>query len=163
MSNNSNNPSPFSNYPNQGRALLAKVKGSNCRHEYRLQFMRKTEQTKCAYCDLDFGASYHNWLQMALDHVVPTKTGLERCIPIVWLDDISNKVLACSACNGFRNCYRLSDEETCPTTLDRFYDLRDRVFLARKALILESHAREKAFFESKPWATSTMAKPIENY
>ena len=143
---------PFASYPEGGRALLGKVKGANCRHEYGLQFMRKTGQTCCAFCGLDFAASYQNWLQMALDHVVPTRTGTEKCIPAEWLDDSSNKVLACAACNGFRNRYKLSDVEVCPTTLDGFYDLRDRVFAERKTLVMESHQREQTFFDGKPWA-----------
>ena len=143
---------PFASYPDSGRALLGRVKGANCRHEYGLQFMRKTEQTCCAFCGLDFAASYQNWLQMALDHVVPTRTGTVKCIPAEWLDDSSNKVLACAACNGFRNRYRLSESEVCPTTLDGFYDLRDRVFAERKALVMESHEWERTFFDKSPWS-----------
>ena len=45
---------PFDEYPEGGRVLLGQVKGANCRHEYGLQFMQKTGQTKCAYC----GSSY---------------------------------------------------------------------------------------------------------
>ena len=143
---------PFENYPGEGRTLLGRVTGSNCRHEYGLKFMRKTGQTCCAYCGLDFAASYQNWLQMALDHVVPTRAGREKCIPEEWLDDISNKVLACAACNGFRNRYKLSDAEVYLTTLEGFYDLRDRVIMERRVLVTESHERERAFFDGKPWA-----------
>ena len=146
------NPLPFASYPEGGRALLGRVKGANCRHEYGLKFMRKTGQTCCAFCGLDFAATYQNWLQMALDHVVPTRTGTAKYIPAEWLDDSSNKVLACAACNGFRNRYKLSEAEVCPTTLEGFYDLRDRVFAERKTLVMESHQREQTFFDGKPWA-----------
>lgn len=145
---------PFAAYPFGGRSLIGRVAGSNCRHGYGLQFIKKTGQTCCAYCGLDFAGAYQNWLQMALDHVVPTRTGAERGIQADWLDDSSNKVLACTACNGFRNRYQLSDAEVSPKTLDEFFDLRDRVFTERKARVTESHLQEKAFFGQSPWSGS---------
>src|SRR3974377_1550394 len=59
---------PFTAYPLHVRHLLAYVKGDTCRHGYGLKFMQKTRQTTCAYCGLEFAASYANWLTMALDH-----------------------------------------------------------------------------------------------
>ena len=47
-----------------------------------------------------------------------------------------------------RNRYQIN---ACPTTLDDFYDLRDRIFLERKAALLRSHESERAYYESKPW------------
>lgn len=109
--------------------------------------MRQTGQTTCAYCGLDFAADYRHWLQMALDHVVPIRTGTVKCISAEWLDDSSNKVLACAACNGFQNRYKLPDDEPCLTTLEGFFALRDRTFIKRRALVQESHSREHKFFE----------------
>ncbi len=142
---------PFGDYPEEGRALLGTVGNGTCRHGYGLRFMHKIGQTTCAYCGLDFAASYRNWLQMALDHVVPTRTGAAKGVRAEWLDDASNKVLACGTCNGFQNRYKITDAEVCPTSLKEFYELRDRVFTERKALVEKSHIREHAFFDQKPW------------
>lgn len=148
---------PFASYPNGGRALLGSVGNGTCRHDYGLRFMQITGQTTCAYCGLDFAASYRNWLQMALDHVIPTRTGTAKCIDAKWLNDTSNKVLACAACNTFQNRYPLPDNELCPTTLEGFYELRDRVFLVRKALVEQRHLQEQAFFDQHPWVSTGAA------
>lgn len=130
---------PFDDYPGAGRDLLGRVGGANCRHEYGLRFVRKTGQTKCAYCGVDFAGSYETWLTMALDHVVPTSVCRALGIKDKWADDCINKVLTCSACNSFRNRYSLPDEPPIGEDLTAFLDLRDRVFAERKALILERH------------------------
>jgi hypothetical protein len=143
---------PFDLYPGAGRQLLEQTpKGSNCRWEYGLKLMRLTGQTRCAYCDADFTASYEVWLTMALDHVVPTSVCIAAKIPVSWTGDYSNTVLACAACNGFCNRYRPSVKFVEPMTLDGFYDLRDRVFEERKEKIRERHSQERTFFEGKPW------------
>ena len=143
--------SPFDEYPSGGRVPLGMVKGANCRHEYGLQFMKKTHQTKCAYCGLDFAASYEAWLTMALDHVVPVSVCRALGIPAEWQEDITNKVLACAACNSFRNRYRSPADVECPQTLDAFYNLRDRIFTERKKAILERHESERDFFNALSW------------
>ena len=148
---------PFAYYPGEGRALLGSVGNGTCRHHYGLRFMRITEQTTCAYCGLDFAANYRNWLQMALDHVVPTRTGTAKGISHEWLNDTSNKVLACAACNTFQNRYQLPNDEPRPQSLEEFYQLRDHVFLARKAKVEQSHLQERAFFDKHSWASTGMA------
>ncbi len=145
---------PFTSYPGQGRKLLGKVVGSNCRHGYGLKFMRVTGQTKCAYCGHDFTVSYENWLQMALDHVVPRSVCGSLRLHDDWVEDCSNKVLACGACNSFFNRYKPSWEFDCPDTLDAFYDLRDRIFEDRKRPILQKHKDERAFFARRAWEQS---------
>jgi 5-methylcytosine-specific restriction endonuclease McrA len=142
---------PFDRYPGEGRELLGRVAGANCRHEYGLAFMQRTGQTRCAYCDADFAASYETWLTMALDHVVPASVCDSMAIPENWGEDYSNRVLACAACNGFRNRYSPIDNIAWPTTLEAFYDLRDRIFAQRRKLIADSHKAERAFFDSRPW------------
>jgi hypothetical protein len=97
---------------------------------------------------MDFVADYKAWLQMALDHVVPASTGKAKGIPEKWLDDSASKVLACAACNGFQNRYPLAEQETCPTTLAEYFDLRDRVFMARKKLVQDSHQKELEYFKA---------------
>lgn len=141
----------FDKYPEGGRKLIGSVSGSNCRHEYCLDFMRKTGQKECAYCGLDFTASYETWLAIALDHVVPRGFCERRRIKLAWSEDASNKVLACAACNSFHNRYTPSAKWSKPKSLDEFYDLRDAVFEERKKLISQKHEEERDFFRSKPW------------
>jgi hypothetical protein len=142
---------PFEDYPGGGRVLLGRVGGANCRRGYGLKFMQKTKQTHCAYCGLDFASSYQNWLQMALDHVVPTSVG--KCLGVSneWVDDMANKVLACAACNGFGNRYKAAVGTICPSTLEAFFDLRDAIFTERKMLVAKRHEDERAFFERRLW------------
>src|SRR5688500_9912407 len=116
---------PFDSYPQHGRALLGVVKGSNCRRDYGLRFMQITGQTSCAYCGRDLVNSYENWLNIALDHVIPTSVCNGFGLPADWIDDCSNRVLACSSCNGFLNRYKPSLDVACPVSLEEFFNLRD--------------------------------------
>jgi hypothetical protein len=143
---------PFDDYPNNGKALLPVPRGTNCRRGYGLDFMRITKQTRCAYCDeVDFAATYRNWLDMALDHVVPVSVCKERDIPTNWRDSSSNRVLACAACNSFKNRYRPSFSFQTPDSFEAFLELRDRIFLERKTLIAQAHQEDRAFFDKRPW------------
>lgn len=142
---------PFDNYPHSGRTLLGRVSGANCRHEYGLKFMKKIRQTTCAYCGLDFAERFENWLQMALDHVVPASVGKGLCMPDEWVEDSANKVLACATCNGFKNRYQAPVGTLCPQTLDDFFDLRDAIFAERKKLVAARHEEERAFFGRRLW------------
>ncbi len=45
----------------------------------------------CAYCGYD-GRPFPNWLQLTVDHIVPTSSG--------GTNDASNKVTACQTCNS---------------------------------------------------------------
>jgi len=45
----------------------------------------------CAYCGYD-GRPFPNWLQLTVDHIVPTSSGGSN--------DDENKVTACQACNS---------------------------------------------------------------
>jgi hypothetical protein len=143
---------PFDDYPNNGKAPLPIPRGTNCRRGYGLDFMRITKQTRCAYCDeVDFTASYRAWLEMTLDHVVPVSVCKERGIPISWRDSSSNRVLACAACNSFRNRYRPSSFLQAPDSFQAFLEIRDSIFLERKTLIAKAHQEDRAFFGERPW------------
>ncbi len=142
---------PFIDYRSGGYKRIGIVSGSNCRHEYGRDFMLKTGQTKCAFCGIDFTSSYRTWLTMALDHVVPASVCKTYNISGEWSEDCSNKVLACTACNSFLNRYTPSKGTGIPRTLAKFYSLRDRIFIERKALIARKHKDEKAFFKKQPW------------
>jgi 5-methylcytosine-specific restriction endonuclease McrA len=143
---------PFSQYPGQGRVLLGRRSGEACRHGYGLTLQTLTAISRCGYCGLDFTSSYQHWLLMQVDHAVPVKMGKRLRIPMNWLDDYANCVLACSACNTFDNQYDDFSVVAGPDSLNSFFDLRDRIFHARKPRILRCHQAEKEFFESTPWA-----------
>lgn len=142
---------PFDSYPDVGKALLGRVTGSNCRHGYGMTFMQVTGQISCAYCGLDFVASFEAFLQMALDHVVPKSVCKTLALPDDWIEDCINKVLACSACNGFDNRFTLQEPCACPPTLEAFCDLRDRIFAERKARIAACRDKEQEFFNRRLW------------
>jgi 5-methylcytosine-specific restriction endonuclease McrA len=143
---------PFTAYPGGGREQLKQRPGLNTRHADAPQFMRITGANKCAYCGLDFTASFDNWLTMVLDHVVPVSVCKNVGIDTTWVWNYSNAVLACGACNGFCNRYKLEVDCTVPKTLPEFYDLRDRIFRVRQKLILAAREKERtSYFETKPW------------
>ena len=142
---------PFDSYPQRGRVLLGTIRGSNCRKGYGLKFMRITGQTNCAYCQMDLTEAYENWLQMALDHVVPRSVCLGYSLSDDWTHDASNLVLACAACNGFGNRYKPHKTTQYPTSLEAFYDLRDQIFAERSENIRTKHDSERAFHGRRPW------------
>ena len=142
---------PFESYPERGRALLGAIRGSNCRKGYGLKLMKITGQTCCAYCGMSLVEPYTNWLQMAVDHVVPQSVGRGFALSAEWIHDASNCDLSCAACNGFGNRYRPPEATLCPTTLEEFWQLRDRIFTERWAIIRDKHAEERRFFDSTPW------------
>jgi hypothetical protein len=142
---------PFETYPGAGKVLLGPTPGETCRRGYGRLFIQMTGQTCCAYCELDFAAAYENWLQMAIDHVVPRNVCASLSIPALWYEDCTNKVLACAACNGFDNRYKPPASDVCPASLEEFHSLRDRIFIERKLRIAERHRRERKYFASQDW------------
>jgi hypothetical protein len=88
---------------------------------------------------------------MAVDHVVPTKQANMLDICEEWVKDYRNTVLACSACNGFRNRWTLPADISKPTTFEAFLVLRDRAFRERKLIAQEAFLAEHTFFDRKPW------------
>lgn len=145
---------PFDSYPGGGRHLLGEWKGSNARHDYGLELMKLTGQSHCGYCDLDLTANYETWLSFVVEHVIPLSICRANALNRDWYWDLSNAVLACSACNGFCNRFRPDFTISPPNSIEEFYDLRDKIFLRRRERILARHAEEREFFGRKPWAAS---------
>ena len=142
---------PFDCYPHGGRQLLGRRSVTNSRRGYGLALRKLTGQSLCVYCGIDIYERYEHWLLLQVDHVVPTTMGKRLGISNEWLEDYSNLVLACSACNTFENQFDDKSVIEPPRTLEEFFDLRDRVFLARKPMIQMSQQNERQFFISKPW------------
>jgi hypothetical protein len=152
---------PFAKYPGDGTRLLGPVTGANCRRGYGLQFFQLTGIGSCAYCGTNLAGSYNAWLTIVLDHAVPESVGQALKIREDWLEDLSNRVLACGACNTFDNRYEPSFRARRPTNLKEFFTLRNRVFLDRKTRILRCHEHERAFFRKHWQRASTAGKRRE--
>lgn len=144
---------PFNAYPDGGRKPIKRRPGFNTRHHDAPEFMKLTGVRHCAYCGLDFTASFENWLTMVFDHVVPQSVcrNMKIANELVW--DYSNHVLACAACNSYCNRYKPKEECAAPITPTEFYNLRDDIFDARRNLILPAREAEEKFFQKKPWET----------
>ena len=140
---------PFAKYPGGGRVLLGKRILGTCRHDYGLQYYQRTHVHTCGYCGLDLTSSYGIWLNIALDHALPISVCNKLEIWRDWMDDYSNSVLTCSACNSFDNRYKPTFSLEKPMFLEEFFTLRDRVFVERRDRILKAHEREEQFFREK--------------
>lgn len=89
-------------------------------------------------------ASYEGWLQLSIDHVVPQQA--QRLgFPAEWILGATNIVTCCRPCNDLFNRDPGPDPVP-PPTLESFYDLRDRMFLARRDRILTRREMERAWF-----------------
>jgi DNA-directed RNA polymerase subunit N (RpoN/RPB10) len=140
---------PFITYPKDEEELRKSIwVGSNCRHEYGLKFIQITNQNRCAYCDRPLTDDYYAWVTMVLDHVVPQSVCDALGIKPEWCWSLANAVLACAACNGFDNRYKLSSKLQI-ATFQEFLNLRDDIFIKRKERIQKKHEEEKEFYEKK--------------
>ena len=134
---------PFARYREGGRQLLG-IPGQGdvtARHGYGPPVFRECGFT-CAYCGFDMGATYQTWLQISVDHVIP-HSSLARGYPREWIEDLVNLVTCCRSCNEFMNAYSVSNPV--PVSDEAFFELRDRHFLAKRALALAAHERERSW------------------
>lgn len=152
---------PFDDYPHGGYTILPKLKGSNARREYGL-WLVEHGQTSCAYCGVSLVDSYEHWLLLTVDHVIPVslkdrKEGHRLRIPKSWHESYSKIVLACSGCNGFRNRYEIPQQESRESWEEsEFFNLRDKVFQEKRALIGKARLSETCFYMDRvaPLATA---------
>ena len=142
---------PFDDYPQGGYTILRKLRGGNARRGYG-HWLVEHGQSCCAYCGTSLVDSYEHWLLLTVDHVIPVsdkdrKGGHWLGIPRNWHESYSNIVLACSGCNGFRNHYKVSQQERKESWKEsEFFELRDRVFQEKKAQIEEARVSEICFY-----------------
>ena len=135
---------PFTSYPKGGLELLSSFKdGAKCSRISFQDFILMTRMTKCAYCGLDFfqsksTSSFNSWLTMSLDHVIPKNacSRLKSTTKEAWIDDASNLVLSCMACNNSFNRYS-PDIITEDTTREEFLESRNQIFILRRQSIIE--------------------------
>ncbi len=144
---------PFEHYPDDGLKLLPRMTGDTARREYGLKLQRMTAQSFCAYCETSLVDDYLHWLLLTVDHVLPVGECDRLGIPEEYRNSYSNIVLCCSGCNGFGNRYRIPwNQVDHDWTVEKFCQLRDKVFTDRKASILLRRTDEIRFFNSKPWS-----------
>jgi hypothetical protein len=141
---------PFARYQGGGRTPLGRPTQGDltARHGYGPPVFEQCGYG-CAYCGLDMAASFENWLQLSVDHVVPRQMA-GRGFDAELVEDITNLVTCCRACNDFGNRYTVPDGP--PASAEAFYDLRDRVFAERRAMILAKREQERAVFAKVPAA-----------
>lgn len=151
-----NPPLPFNDYPSGGRALLGKPKGDLARRGYGRDALAWCG-FHCAYCGLDM-STFEGWLQVSVDHVVP-RQATAIGFPSQWVLDATNLVACCRTCNDLFNRDPVLDP--LPPTLEAFYALRDRLYLARRGRIIERRAAERRWFEENvlPLAARTPEPP----
>jgi hypothetical protein len=96
----------------------------------------------CAYCGLLMLKEFDYYLQLSADQVVPRSTkGYELAL----IEDTTSLVTCCRACNEFGNRYR--PDLPVATTEDTFWEVRDRVFGERRALIIKRREGELERYE----------------
>jgi hypothetical protein len=133
---------PFVGYPSGGRTLLGKPKGGLARRGYGRDALAWCG-FQCAYCGLDM-STFEGWLQLSVDHVIPQQATVLG-FPAQWVLDATNLVACCRSCNDLFNRDPIVDP--LPPTLEAFYELRDRLYLIRRARIIERRATERVWFE----------------
>ena len=143
---------PFDSFPGGGRNPFGdsdKLNWTNSRHGVALQVRNTTSQSACAYCGLKLDDAYEHWLLVQVDHVVPVNVGKALEVPLSYLWDSMNLVLACSGCNGYGNRFGVTDSPTKPHmwTDETFVSFRDEVFRRRFDRIAERREQERQFFE----------------
>jgi hypothetical protein len=133
------------------KPLLRKLNGApapgdgTARHGYGIPVFERCGYA-CAYCGLDMLASYEAWLQLSIDHVIPHQM-IRRDYSKEWIEDLANLVTCCRSCNEFGNRFRFDDPA--PASEPAFFDLRDRVFVQRRARLVLAHARESLIYASQ--------------
>ncbi len=144
---------PFAAYPSGGRVLLGKPKGDVARRGYGRDVLAWCG-FQCAYCGLDM-STFEGWLQLSVDHVVPQQA-IAVGFPAEWLLDAANLAACCRSCNDLFNRDPVVDPV--PPSLDAFFDLRDRLYRARRLRIAEHRGEERVWFEDNVVPVATKAR-----
>ena len=90
-------------------------------------------ESMCAYCGRrsEPGGTFYS---IGVDPIIPLRM-VRRGYREDWIEDMANLVPCCTGgvCARIGNSLRL--DEPAPTTMDGFFDLRDRVFVQRRARV----------------------------
>jgi hypothetical protein len=136
---------PFDGYEGAGRRLMGPrpVGGGSSRRGYGVPVFEQCGWA-CAYCGVDLADSYELWLGLSVDHVVPSSL-VAKGYPKEWIEDVANKVTCCRHCNEFLNQFRVTGDQ--PSTLEAFFDLRDRTFREKRKWVLQRHVAEREWYD----------------
>lgn len=115
-----------------------------CRGGYAIPVVERLG-TRCAYCDRDLFASYEDWLNLSVDHVVP-RNAAAAGIPVEWIEDLLNHVPCCRACNEFLARYQVTVRA--PDDIAGFVALRDSTLTAKRIHALGRHRIEHERFDA---------------
>ena len=147
-------PLPFDRYPGDGWRLLRPPDpgDGSSRRGYGYDLQRETNQTSCAFCNLNLIGDYNRWLLLVVDHVLPVKDcqrkGL-RNAPAKWWESMSNLIICCSGCNGFTTREEVEWEPWEDWSVQAFVRQRNRVFEERKKNVLKRRTEEMKFFRAE--------------
>lgn len=134
---------PFDLYEHGGTVPLGRPKTSTSRTGYAVDVVRRSGP-QCVYCDRDLIESYEAWLDLSVDHVVPTSTSwYDNCAD--WLEDFFNIVTCCRACNEFLNRYKC--KAPVPKNLSEFLAIRDSVYEDKRGRTRKRHREERRWYE----------------
>ncbi len=150
-------PLPFDRYPGDGwRMLRTPDPGDgSSRRGYGYDLQRETNQTSCAFCNINLVGDYHRWLLLVVDHVLPRKECERKQLrgaPEQWWESMSNLIICCSGCNGLTVREEITWGPWEDWSVQAFVRDRNRVFEERKRLVLKRRTEEMKFFrdEVKP-------------
>ena len=145
-------PLPFGRYEHGGRQRLGRPRQGDvtARHGYGPPVFEQCGYA-CVYCGLDMRSTFEGWLQLSVDHVIPRQMK-NLGYPADLVEDITNIVTCCRACNDFGNRYTVSTPAPAEGDIEAFYAIRDQVFRDRKAMLLAKREQERTVYARLPAA-----------
>jgi len=139
---------PFAHYQGRGRELLGRVTGQSGGRS-RTGYGRPVFSQcgfACVYCGYRMDRPFEAWLQLSIDHVIPSSAKRDGYTE-AWVEDVANMVTCCRACNEWSNDYRVVDPP--PTDVAAFFDLRDVHFVRKRELIRSRLAADRNWYDTR--------------
>jgi hypothetical protein len=138
--------SPFARFPGGGRKPLGLniTTNGSFRTHYGPPVMALWGAT-CCYCERDLAVAYEAWLDASVEHIVPRQLSAKDGWPLEWTEDLANQATCCRACNEFLNGFKVAEPK--PASFEEFADVRDRVYLAKRAQVLRRHQKERSLYD----------------
>jgi hypothetical protein len=100
--------------------------------DFKRALLEQSENV-CAYCGYEPPVP-GGWPFVSPDPIIPRRM-VRHGYRKEWIEDMSNLVPCCRGGRCARMGSQLRLDESAPTTMDDFFDLRDRVFVQRKARV----------------------------
>lgn len=153
---------PFARYRDAGLKPLGIPKGGDgtARHGYGPPVFEVCGYS-CVYCGFDMSQPYQAWLNLSVDHVVPSHT-VKSQWPNAWVLDLFNLVTCCRACNEFLNGYRMGATAVA-TTIEDFVAVRNRVFREKFEHAAQRHRVElERYQKARPAGPTDAQEAVED-